>query len=124
MSNTTKTTVTTSDLRDWFNADPKRIAALPEGDRRTVVVVDGKYPRGRVAKSAVDLHNKRRPKAQYVTGATKAANAAAEARAKAAREAAAKAGLPVGKRGPLSNAAKKAAGLPLPKPAKGVRKGK
>lgn len=122
MSKSTVTTVTTSDLRDWFNADPKRIAALPEGDRRTVLIVDGKYPRGRVAKSAVTLHNQRRRTKVYTTGATKAAVAAQQAEAARIRKAASDAGVKVGTRGPVSKAGLAAAGV-KPKPAAKVRKG-
>ena len=106
-----KPTVTAAALRTFINADPKRLAALSPAARKTVEAVDGKFPKGRIHKEAVAFHNKRR-KVQYVTGATKEAVAAAKDEAKGAREAAAQAGVTVGKRGPLSKAAKAALAVP------------
>lgn len=98
--------VPASALRDWYNADPKRIQRLPEAARVSVQRrEDGKMPRGRVHPLAQKDHNKRRPSAQYVTGNTNAAKAASKAEAVALRAAAAEAGVSVGKRGPLSKAA-------------------
>jgi hypothetical protein len=114
-----KPTVTAADVRAYFNADPKRLAALSDKARATVEFnAEGKAPRGRLHAEAVKVHNQRR-KVQYVTGATKAAVAEQKATAKAHREQAKAAGLPVGSRGPLSNAAKAKVGI-----AKPTRKGR
>jgi hypothetical protein len=94
-------TVTAGNLRDYFNADAKRLALLSPEARKTVEAVDGKNPRGRVHAEAVKVHNSRRPTRQYVTGSTKVATAESKAAAAALREQAAKAGHTVGKRGPL-----------------------
>lgn len=114
-----KSTVTAADLRAYFNADPKRLATLSDKARKTVEFsAEGKAPRGRIHPEAVKVHNQRR-KVQYVTGATKAAVESQKSQAKAHREAAKAAGLPVGSRGPLSNAAKAQVGI-----AKPTRKGR
>jgi len=96
----TKSTVTASDLRAYFNADPKRLATLSDRARHTVEYVDGKAPRGQVSPEAIEIHNKRR-KVQYVRGASRTAAMAKQAEAKALREAAKAAGHTVGSRGPL-----------------------
>lgn len=95
-----KPTVTASDLRAFYNADPKRLARLSDAARKTVEAVDGRLPKGRVHPEARKDHNARR-KVQYVEGATKAAKAQAKAEAVAAREALRASGVEVGKRGPL-----------------------
>jgi hypothetical protein len=116
-----KNTVTAADLRAYFNADVKRLAVLSPDARKTVEFnSDGKAPRGRIHPEAVKVHNQRR-KVQYVTGATKQAVAAQKEQAKKHREQAKAAGLPVGARGPLSNAAKAKVGLD--KPQRRTRKG-
>jgi len=116
-----KNTVTAADLRAYFNADAKRLAALSPEARKTVEYnAEGKAPRGRIHAEAVKVHNQRR-KVQYVTGATKAAVAAQKEQAQKHRADAKAAGLPVGTRGPLSNAAKAKVGLT--KPARKGRKG-
>lgn len=116
-----KNTVTAADLRAYFNADPKRLALLDTDARKTVEFnAEGKAPRGRIHAQAVKVHNQRR-KVQYVTGATKAAVASQKEQAKKHREQAKAAGLTVGARGPLSNAAKVKVGLD--KPARRTRKG-
>jgi len=93
--------VTAADVRNFFNADPKRLAALSPEARKTVEAVDGKNPKGRLHREAVALHNKRRKSAQYVTGNSKALGETAKANADALREQAREAGFKVGKRGPL-----------------------
>ena len=101
----TKPTVTTADLRAYFNADPKRLAALSPEARKTVEKdSEGRSPKGRVHPEARALHNQRR-KVQYVEGATATAKAAQRDAAKALRASAAAAGVTVGKRGPLPKAA-------------------
>lgn len=103
-----KPTVTAAALRSFFNADAKRLATLSPAARKTVEFdSEGRAPKGRIHAEAVKVHNQRR-KVQYVTGTTKEATNTAKAEAKAAREAALAAGVTVGKRGPLSKAAKAA----------------
>lgn len=102
--------ITAQNLREYFNADPKRLAALDKADptgraRKTVEQVEGKFPRGQVSPVAIALNNKRRPKAQYVRGGSGVAKAAAQVEAARVRKAAADAGITVGKRGPLPKAA-------------------
>lgn len=97
-----KPTVTAAAVRSFYNADPKRLARLSDEARRTVLLVDGKAPKGRLHPEVIEDHNKRR-KVQYVTGATKAAQAKAKAEATALRDQAAAAGFK-GKRGPLPKA--------------------
>lgn len=98
-----KPTVTAGQVRDYFNADPKRLAALSEDARKTVERVEGKSPRGRLAPEAVALHNKRR-KVAYESGASNAAKAAAKEQAASLRAAAREAGFEVGSKGPLPKA--------------------
>lgn len=107
-----KPTVTAAALRNFFNADAKRLAGLSPEARKTVEFdSEGRAPKGRIHAEAVKVHNQRR-KVQYVTGATKEAVTISKESAKSAREAAAKAGVTVGKRGPLSKAAKAALSVP------------
>jgi len=94
-----KPTVTATDLRNFYRADPKRMARLSPEAQRTVA----EGARGRVHPEAVADHNKRR-KVQYVTGASGVARDAQKAQAKALRAEAARAGFTVGKRGPLPKA--------------------
>lgn len=90
--------VTAREVREFFRADAKRMNALSPEAR--VTVAEG--ARGRLHPEAVKVHNTRRRTRQYVLGASKA-----EGVAKAAlRAKAAEAGIPVGKRGPLSKAAR------------------
>ena len=107
-------TVTAADVRAYFNADPKRLAALMDTEPKAVKTVqydeDGKAPRGRLHPAAVAMHNKRR-KVQYVSGATKEAQATAKAARLAQRVAAFDKGMAVGARGPLSKETQKALGL-------------
>jgi len=107
-----KPTITAAALRTFMNADPKRLAAISDKARKTVEFdSEGRAPKGRIHAEAVAFHNKRR-KVQYVTGTTKEATETAKAEAKAAREAALAAGVEVGKRGPLSKAAKAVLSVP------------
>lgn len=92
-------TVTAANVREYFQSDEKRMAALSPEARKTVE----KGARGSLHPEAVTLANKRR-KVQYVTGASKAAAGKAKAEAEALREQARKAGFPVGARGPLPKA--------------------
>lgn len=105
-----KPIVTAAAVRAFFNADPKRLAALSPEARRTVEQVEGKSPRGRLHPEAVAVHNKRR-KVAYVTGASNAADADAKAEALTLRVKAFESGEAVGARGPLSKAAKVALGI-------------
>lgn len=94
------TVVTAREVREFFRSDAKRMGRLSAEAQATV----REGARGRLHPQAVKEHNARRRTRQYVLGATKEAQAAKAAQ----REAAAKAGIPVGKRGPLSKAAKAA----------------
>lgn len=90
-----------SDVRAYFRADAKRLDSLTPEAQATVK--DG--ARGRLHPQAIKRFNKgRRPERQYVLGATKAATEQRHAQ----REALVQAGVTVGKRGPLSKAAKQA----------------
>lgn len=94
------TVVTAREVREFFRADAKRMTALKPEAQATVA----EGARGRLHPQAIALHNSRRKTRQYVLGATKAAVATQ----RGLRAEAAKAGVPVGKRGPLSKAAKEA----------------
>lgn len=96
MTNSNITAVSASQVREYFNADPKRLAALSTEARFTVEVREGgKFPRGRLHREAIAVHNKRR-KVQYVQGTPKPVKAAAKPKAKG-RKASAKAAQPVAK---------------------------
>lgn len=76
------TAVSAFAVREFFNADPKRLAALSPEARHTVEVREGgKFPRGRLHREAVAVHNKRR-KVQYVQGTPKPVKAASKPKAK------------------------------------------
>lgn len=113
-----------------FYADPrhgaKRLAALDPADRISVAPRgEGQKPlRGRISKGATAHFNKTTSRGAYVTGNTLEATAQAKADALAARVKAFEANESVGQRGPLSNAAKAAAGLPVAKKSPKSRKGK
>lgn len=92
--------VTAADVRAYFRADAKRMAALSEEAAKTVQ----ENARGSISPEAIEVHNKRRRSAQYVPGNSKAAVTKAKADAEALREQARKAGFPVGARGPLPKA--------------------
>lgn len=118
------TNITASNLRDYFNADAKRLDALDKADptgraRKTVEQVNGKNPRGQVSPVAIALNNKRRPTAQYVRGASGTIAAQRKADALTLRVKAFDAGLSVGSRGPLSKETAKALGM---KPAKAAKR--
>lgn len=91
-------TVTAAEVRNFFREDAKRLDALSPAAR--VTVAEG--ARGRLHPEAVKVHNTRRRTRQYVLGASKDAVAAQ----RGLRAAAAEAGVSVGKRGPLSKAAR------------------
>lgn len=92
-------TVTASEVREFFRADSKRVAALSPEAQATV----REGARGRLHPEAVKVHNTRRRTRQYVLGASKEATAAHEAERAALR----KAGLlGEGARGPLSRKAR------------------
>ncbi len=96
-----KTVVTANEVRAYFRESPKaRMSKLSPEAQATVV----EGARGRLHPQAIKLHNSRRKTRMYVAGATAAAKAAKAAQ----REELAKAGVSVGKRGPLSKAAKAA----------------
>lgn len=113
-----------------FYADPrhgaKRLAALDPKDRISVAPRgEGEKPlRGRIAKGAVAHFNKTTSRGAYSTGNTLNAVAEAKGAALSARVTAFDANVAVGTRGPLSNEAKKAAGIAVPKKAAKSRKGK
>lgn len=116
--------ITAQNLRAYFNADPKRLAALDTADdtgraRKTVEYVNGKAPRGQVSPVAIVLNNKRRPKAQYIRGGSGVAKAAAQVEAARVRKAAQDAGVKVGTRGPLSKEALALVAKPKGKSRKG-----
>lgn len=121
MSKSTTVTVPASAVRAFYN-DPSKGAA------RTASLTDPKCvlpgARGRLSPEAIAGYNKGKPAGRrYVSGNTKAVNAAAEAEAARIRKAALDAGVSVGKRGPLSNKALAAAGVKVPKRKASVRKG-
>lgn len=113
-----------------FYADPrhgaKRLAALsPEGRISVAPRGEGEKPlRGRISKEAVAHFNKTTSRGAYSTGNTLNAVAEAKGAALSARVTAFDANVAVGTRGPLSNEARKAAGLPVVKKAAKSRKGK
>lgn len=100
MSKSNVSKVTAREVREFFRAEPKRFDALSPEAQATV----REGARGRLHPQAVKVHNTRRRTRQYVLGASKEAAAAKAAQ----RAQAAEAGFPVGKRGPLSKAAKEA----------------
>jgi hypothetical protein len=119
MSKSTKS-IDARNLREYFNADPKRLAALDKEDptgraRKSVEAVNGKFPRGQVSPVAIAVNNKRRPTAQYVRGNSGTLAAQAKADAQAIREKAKAQGLTVGLRGPLPNEVRKALGMKVTK---------
>lgn len=98
-----KSTVTARSLREFYNADPKRLARLSDQARRTVEAdSEGRFPKGRVHPEAREDHNKRR-RVTYTEGATKQTLIDRTE----ARQALVAQGL-AGKRGPLSKATKQA----------------
>lgn len=122
--------LTAADVRAFY-ADPrhgaKRLAALDPADRISVAPrpADAAKPlRGRISKGAAAHFNKTTTRGVYVTGNTKEAIAEQTAAALALRVAAFEANESVGRRGPLSNAAKAAAGVPVAKKSPKSRKGK
>lgn len=121
MSKSTVSPATAAQVRAFYN-DPTKGAARIASLTDATCVRPG--ARGRLSPEAINGYNKGKPVARrYVSGATKTAVAAQKDAAKQARDAAMTAGLPVGKRGPLSNAARKAAGLPVAKRKASVKKG-
>lgn len=92
------TTVTAREVREFFRADAKRLGRLSPEAQATV----REGARGRLHPEAIALHNQRRRTRTYTLGATGAAKAAKAAQRSALTEA----GVAVGKRGPLSAAAK------------------
>lgn len=114
-----------ADVRAFY-ADPrhgaKRLAALDPADR--VSVAPRENLRGRISKGAAAHFNKTTTRGVYVTGNTKEAIAEQTEAALNLRVAAFDADLPVGSRGPLSNAVKAGLGLPVAKPKAKSRKGK
>jgi hypothetical protein len=120
-----------ADVRAFY-ADPKhgekRLSKISEKARVSVAPrAEGEKPlRGRISAEAVEFFNKTTRRGAYATGNTIEAVAAAKGSALTARVKAFEAGEAVGTRGPLSNAAKVAAGLPVPAKGKGKgsRKGK
>lgn len=118
MSNTTSTavkTATTAEVRAWFN-HPRygaaRLAKVSEKAQHTVK--QRPMLRGRLHTEAVEFFNEKNAgKVQYVTGSTKQAIAGARAERDANRKAAQDKGLAVSLKGPLSNEARTALGLPV-----------
>ena len=119
MSKSTVSPATADMVRAFYNdekAGAARVERFGLADDKSI----RPGARGRLSKEAVAGYNKGKPAARhYVTGSTKAAVANQKAQAQAHREAAKAAGLPVGTRGPLSNAAKAQVGI-----AKPTRKGR
>lgn len=90
-----KSTVTAATVREFFRADEKRMARLPEAAQVTVA----KGARGRLHPEVIAEFNKRRKAdRRYEVGAS----GAVVAERKAQRKALAESGVAVGKRGPLS----------------------
>lgn len=130
MSKSTATvkSIDARNLREYFNADPKRLALLDAEDptgkaRKSVEAVAGKFPRGQVSPVAIAVNNKRRPTAQYVRGNSGTLAAQAKANAQSIRETAKAQGLTVGKRGPLPTEVRKALGMKVVKRSAKVAKG-
>ena len=100
-----KSLYTATQTRQWLVDHPASLATLSEAEKRTVVPVDGKFPKGRLARKAINVHNARNPKGEYVDGATretaKAAAKAAKAARKAATRKASRKGVVIGARGPI-----------------------
>lgn len=93
-----KSTVTAAVVREFFRADEKRMARIPEAAQATVA----KGARGRLHPEAISEFNKRRKAdRRYVLGASTEAVKARQAQRKALTDA----GVAVGKRGPLSKEA-------------------
>jgi hypothetical protein len=118
---------TAKDVRSFY-ADPAnadRLANLSEAAQRTVVVTDGKAPRGRIHPEArEDFNSDRKPSQQYNEGAPKTVTLTYKHTQPSGRkvnkkvavsevEARTLAGEVAGKRGPLSKAALVAAGEAL-----------
>lgn len=92
-----KSTVTAATVREFYRANAKRMGRLSEAAQATVA----EGARGRLHPQVIKDYNRGR-KNTYALGAGKAVAAAREAERAALREA----GVEVGKRGPLSAAAK------------------
>lgn len=106
-----KATVGAGEVRAYFRGNEKAMALLSEKSRASMA----EGTRGRLPADAVEVFNKRSRTKVYESGATKALRTEAKAEAARLRAAAAKAGVTVGTRGPLSNAAKEALATPKPK---------
>lgn len=91
------TVVTAREVREFFRAEPKRMARLSTEAAATVSA----GARGRLHPEVIAEHNKRRNGRTYVLGAS----GEAVAERKAAREALRASGVKVGLRGPLSKEA-------------------
>jgi len=120
MNKSTKT-ATAADVRAFYRDEKKgaaRTATLPD----PTCVLPG--ARGRLSPEAIAGYNKGKPAARhYVTGNSGEVAAAAKGEALSLRVKAFEAGEAVGQRGPLSNAAKAAAGVKVSKRRAAVRKG-
>ena len=101
MAKSTVTAPTAASVREFYRSNEKRMGRLSPEAQATLA----EGARGRLHPQVISDYNRgRKPERRYVLGATRKAG---EARA-AARAKAAEAGVPVGKRGPLSKAAKAA----------------
>lgn len=124
MSNLTVSS-TAADVREFFQHPrygQSRVATLNKRDGSAAkTVVARENLRGRLHKEAVAMFNEHPSNVKagraYFTGATKAAVESQRETALAHRVAAFDANVSVGQRGPLSNAAKTALGLPVAKKA-------
>lgn len=96
----TARTVTTREVRDFYQAKPERMARLSPEARKTVEP----GARGSLHPEVIADHNRVRRTVTYTPGATKVAAAESKARAKALRDAAQAAGFQVGRRGRLPKA--------------------
>lgn len=102
---TEKSIATAADVRNWLVAHPKSLAKLDAKAQATVLPVEGKFPKGRLAASAYGVFNSGQAKAVYSLGNTrevaKVARKAAVSDRKAAARKAARQGASIGKRGPI-----------------------
>lgn len=116
MSKSTTLPVPAAAVRAFFSDEAKgaaRLAALPSDLARKSVLPGA---RGRLSKEAIAAFNKgKTPARRYVTGNTNEVSASMKADALTLRVKAFEAGEAVGQRGPLSNAAKAAAGVKVAK---------
>lgn len=101
---TEKSLATAATVRTWHVSHPKSFASLSPSAQATITPnAQGQFPKGRLAREAIEVYNKRQSKGEYVDGATRETARAQAKVAKSLRAKAAKRGF-VGTRGPLPKA--------------------